>query len=157
MPIMFDFMETFGPLLGVAGTIFWVWMLIDCLNRPQARPQRGWLFLLIFFTQWVGALIYFFIYVCPFSRMFHSTLSQSQSAQKKPFVYYMPPRPQAQTPPSYQEYQQGYQPRTVPTPAPTQTNVPYYSQEDSQQTSYPFPDYEEPHATYPEMPPQQQQ
>ncbi len=156
MPIMFDFMEMFGPLLGVAGTIFWVWMLIDCLNRPQARPQRGWLFLLILFTQWVGALIYFLIYVFPLSRVFHSTLSQSQSAQKKPFVYYTPPRPPAQTPPSYQEYQQGYQPRTVPTPAPTQTDVPYYLQEDSQQTSYPTPDYEEPRATYPEMPPQQQ-
>ena len=157
MPMMFDFMETFGPLLGVAGTIFWIWMLIDCLNRAKARPQRGWLFVLIFFTHWVGALVYFFIYVYPLNKLFQSTPPPSQSTEKKPFIYYTPPRPPAQTPPSYQEYQQGYQPRSVPMPAPTSTSTPYYSQEDAQQTTYPTPDYEEPHATYPEMPPQQQQ
>jgi len=156
MPIIIDFMGTFGPLLGVAGTIFWVWMLIDCLNRAKARPQRGWLFLLIFFTHWVGALVYFFIYVYPLSRLFRSTPQQPQSVPQKPFIYYTPPRPPAPTSPSYQDYQQGYQPRSVPTSAPTQANIPY-PQEASQQSSYPTSDYEEPHASYPEIPPQQQQ
>ena len=152
MPFMFDFMETFGPLPGVVGTIFWILMLIDCLNRAQARPQRAWLFVLIFFTQWVGALIYFFIYIFPLSKFLQSIPTPPQSTQQKPLNYYTP-----STPPSYQEYQQGYQPRIVPTPTPTQNNVLYYSPEDAQQTSYPTSDYEEPHATYPEMPPQQQQ
>ena len=152
MPIMFDFMETFGSLLGVAGTIFWVWMLIDCLNRAKARPHRGWLFFLILVTHWVGALVYFFIYVYPLSRLFQP-VPPSQSTQQKPFVYYMPSRP---TPSSHQEYQQGYQSRSVPLPTSTATNIPS-SQENSQQAYYPTSDYEEPHATYPEMPPQQQQ
>ena len=155
MPIMFDFMEMFGPLLGAVGTIFWVWMLIDCLNRAKARPQRGWLFILIFFTHWVGALIYFFVYVYPLGRFFQSTPQSSQSAQKKPFIYYTPPRPSAPTLPSYQDYQQGYQPRSVPTLTSTSTS-PSYQQEDAQQSLYPTSDYEEPHASYQEMPPQQQ-
>ena len=155
MPIIADFMETFGPLLGVIGTIFWFWMLIDCFGRAKVRPQRWWLVMLIFLTHWVGALIYFFIYVYPLNKLFQATPPPSQSTEKKPFIYYMPPSSPAQTPPSYQDYQQGYQPRSVPTPAPTSTSAPY-QQEDAQQTSYPTPDYEEPHATYPEMPPQQQ-
>ncbi len=154
MPMMFDFMETFGPLLEVVGTIFWVWMLIDCMNWAQARPQRGWLFFLILVTHWVGALIYFFIYIFPLNKFLQSIPTPPQSTQQKPFTYYTPP---ISTPSLYQEYQQGYQPRSVPTPAPTLTSTSYSSQEDTQQTSYPISDYEEPHATYPEMPPPQQQ
>lgn len=156
MPIIADLIENFGPLLGVAGTIFWIWMLIDCLNRAKARPQRGWLFFLILFTHWIGALVYFFIYVYPLSRLFQSVQQppQAQPAQKQPFVYYTSPKP---APTSYQAYQQGYQSQRVPTPAPTPTNT-TSSQEAQQQTFYPSSsDYEEPYATYPEMPPPQQQ
>ena len=157
MPIIADFMETFGPLLGVAGTIFWFWMLIDCFGRAKVRPQRWWLVMLIFLTHWVGALIYFFIYVYPLNKLFQSSPPPSQSTEKKPFIYYMPPRPPVSPPPSYQDYEQGYQSQSVPTPAPIQTDASNPSQEDSQQMShYSTPDYEEPHATYPEMPPQQQ-
>ncbi|GAC1388417.1 MAG: hypothetical protein NVSMB49_00430 [Ktedonobacteraceae bacterium] len=146
MSIIVDFMETFGPLLEVVGTIFWIWMMIDCLNRAKARPQRGWLFFLLLFTHWVGALIYFFIYVYPLSRLFQSHQPpQAQPAQKQPFVYYTPPKP---APLSYQEYQQGYQSQRVPSSTPTPTNT------SSQQQTL---DYEEPYATYPEMPPPQQQ
>ena len=144
--LLFGLMEEFGPLLGVVGTLFWVWMLIDCLNRAKARPHRGWLFFLLLFTHWVGALVYFFIYVYPLNRFFQST--PQQPVAQKPFVYYTPP---TQTP--HQEYQQGYQSRSVPYPAPT--NIPE-QQENQQQSFYPTTDYEEPHASYQEMPPQQQ-
>ena len=150
---MFEFMETFGPFLEVVGTIFWVWMLIDCLNRAQARPNRWWLFVLIFFTHWVGALIYFFIYIFPLNKFLQSIPTPPPSMQQKPPIYYTPRRETS----SYQEYQQGYQPRSVPTPAPTQNSMAYYTPEDAQQSSSLNSDYEEPHATYPEMPPQQQQ
>ncbi len=154
MSVIADLLENFAPLLGVVGTIFWVWMLIDCMSRAKARPQRGWLFLLILFSHWVGALIYFFIYVYPLNRLFQSAPTQPpQSAPQKPFIYYTPPNPSASTSQTYQNYQQGYQPRSVPTPAPTSVT---YSQEDQAQSLNPIFDYEEPHSTYPELPPQQQ-
>ena len=145
--LLFGLFEDIGPLLGAAATIFWIWMLIDCFHRAKVAPNRvGWL-ILIFFTHWVGALIYFFSYVNPLGKFFQST--PQPPVQKKPFIYYTPPTQTS----SYQEYQQGYQTRSVPYPPPT--NVPY-QQEDQQQTSYTASDYEEPHATYPEMPSQEQ-
>ena len=155
MSMIAEFMESIAPLLGGIGTIFWIWMLIDCLNRAKARPHRGWLFVLIFFTHWVGALIYFLIFVFPLSRVFGSASQPPQSTQQKPFIHYTPPRPPASTKP-YQEYQQGYQPRSVPTPASSLVNAPYL-QEDLSQSTYVSSDYEEPQSTYPEIPPQQQQ
>jgi len=141
--LLFGLIEEIGPLLGVMGTVFWVWMLIDCLNRAKVRPNRGWLFFLLLFTHWVGALVYFFVYVYPLSKFFSS--APQQPVQQKPFIYYTPP-----TQTSHQEYQQGYQSRSVPYPAPpTPTTVSYQQEEQS------F-DYEEPHASYSEMPPQQQ-
>jgi hypothetical protein len=47
---------------GVLGTIFWVWMLIDCATR---EPQQGndklvWV-IIIAVTHVIGALIYFVV------------------------------------------------------------------------------------------------
>ncbi len=149
MSAIFGLIEDIGPLLGVVGTIFWVWMLVDSLNRANLRSQRGW-FVLLLFTHWIGALIYFLIYVYPPGKFSQAMQQQPHPTQKQPPVYYTPP-----VATSYQEYQQGYQPQSVPSPAPA-ANVPY-QQEDQQQPSYTTVDYEEPYATYPEMPPQQQQ
>ena len=153
MSLIAEFMESIGPLIGLIGTVFWIWMLIDCLNRAKARPHRGWLFLLILFTNWIGALIYFFVFVFPFNKLLQSPpLQPPHDVQQKPFIYYTPHRPTSQP---YQDYQQGYQPRSVPTPAPQQINTPD-SQEDSLQSYYPISDdYEEPHSSYTELPPQQ--
>ena len=40
----------------------WIWMLIDCItNEPsEGNDKITWL-LVIIFTNWVGALIYYFI------------------------------------------------------------------------------------------------
>lgn len=51
----------------ILGFIFWLWMLIDCLKRPDDKFATGgnyakliWI-LVIVFTGFVGALIYFFL------------------------------------------------------------------------------------------------
>ncbi|HLZ60832.1 MAG TPA: PLD nuclease N-terminal domain-containing protein, partial [Ktedonosporobacter sp.] len=58
MPIGFHPIE----LLTFLFSIFWIWMLVDCLinQRLKGGAKVGW-FLLIFFLHWFGALIYFFV------------------------------------------------------------------------------------------------
>ncbi len=48
-------------LLAIATSIFWLWMLIDCLisNKP-AMEKLVWV-VVIFFLHILGALLYFFI------------------------------------------------------------------------------------------------
>ncbi len=49
-------------LIGLAGTAFWIWMLIDCaVNEPsQGNDKLIWI-LIIVFTHLIGAVIYFVI------------------------------------------------------------------------------------------------
>jgi hypothetical protein len=46
--------------LGVLGLAFWVWMLVDAATKEPATGNEkiAWV-LVIVFTSWVGALIYF--------------------------------------------------------------------------------------------------
>lgn len=46
---------------GLIGTIFWIWMLIDCATRESSEGNDKiiWI-LIILFTHFIGALIYFF-------------------------------------------------------------------------------------------------
>jgi len=65
-------MHDFNPLglgfglifivIGLVGTIFWIWMLIDCLTRRslQTGERIVWV-IVILFTHLLGALLYFFI------------------------------------------------------------------------------------------------
>ncbi len=48
--------------LGFAMTIFWLWMLVDCLmHEPsQGNDKLIWA-LVILLTNWIGALVYFFV------------------------------------------------------------------------------------------------
>ena len=53
--------------LGVIGgilfvTAFWVWMLVDCAMKEttQGNDKLIWV-LVILFTHWIGAAIYFFV------------------------------------------------------------------------------------------------
>ena len=43
------------------GTIFWIWMLVDCATKEsdQGNNKIVWI-LIILFTHFIGALIYFF-------------------------------------------------------------------------------------------------
>lgn len=53
-----------GIVAGIAATVFWVWMLIDCITHEQKLPEPEnqlvlWL-LLIILTTWIGAAVYYF-------------------------------------------------------------------------------------------------
>ncbi len=48
-------------LIGVAGTVFWIWMLVECATKEpaQGNDKIVWI-LVIVLTHWLGALIYYF-------------------------------------------------------------------------------------------------
>ena len=48
-------------LIAIVGSIFWLWMLIDCLTSNMATNEKLLWFLVIFLLHFVGALIYFAI------------------------------------------------------------------------------------------------
>lgn len=57
-------------MMGVIGLfvlailVFWVWMLVDCIQRefpPQDQNAKIVWILVIIFAGWIGALIYFFV------------------------------------------------------------------------------------------------
>jgi hypothetical protein len=50
-------------LLSLALTAFWIWMLVDCAQAPEKPGSNDrviWILVLVF-TSWLGALIYFFV------------------------------------------------------------------------------------------------
>ena len=50
------------PLLfvGLALTVFWIWMLVDCATKePSAGNDKVIWILVILFTHWIGALSYY--------------------------------------------------------------------------------------------------
>ncbi|QLC49190.1 PLDc_N domain-containing protein [Methanolobus zinderi] len=48
--------------IGIVGTIFWIWMLVDCaMKEPsQGNDKLIWV-IIILFTHLLGALLYFFV------------------------------------------------------------------------------------------------
>lgn len=53
------FMAGFG-MIGLLGTVFWIWMLIDCAkHEPKGEDRVVWI-LIIALTHLVGAAIYYF-------------------------------------------------------------------------------------------------
>lgn len=51
----------FWCVLGIGGTVFWIWMLVDCAkHEPREGNDRIVWVLVIALTHFVGALIYFF-------------------------------------------------------------------------------------------------
>ncbi len=147
-------------------TAFWIWMLIDCIFNKKLRggSKVTW-FLIILFTNFVGALIYFFMecshrnplealsyYVSAFTKATH------QSTTPPPPLYTVPPQPRRPTyapplytPPAsdYNDYAQGYGPQN-PAPPSVQASVPPTAATPAQA------EYEETIISYPEMPPPQQ-
>ena len=49
-------------LLGIVATVFWIWMLIDCVTKEtnEGNNRLIWV-LIIIFTHWIGALIYLIV------------------------------------------------------------------------------------------------
>jgi hypothetical protein len=55
-------MGMFFIILGIVASIFWIWMLVDCLQNTRLQPVEKLVWVLvIFFLHIVGALIYFFV------------------------------------------------------------------------------------------------
>ena len=49
-------------LIGLALMAFWIWMLVDCATKePSVGNDKIIWILVIIFTHWIGALIYFFV------------------------------------------------------------------------------------------------
>lgn len=49
-------------VLGVAGTVLWIWMLVDCaIHETDARNEKLTWILIILFTHWIGGLLYLLI------------------------------------------------------------------------------------------------
>ena len=163
-------------------TVFWVWMLIDCLFNPRVRGgNKAFWFLFILFTHFFGAIIYFFMkctmrnpaYAFPYYlRELKQVLQQSGTPPQPPYQY-RPPSSRASAVTAT---------LSIPTATPTgpqpsrpesSTASPYadYSQgyqyqpptsvERVQPQPYeprpsatPEPEYEQTMISYPEMPPQ---
>lgn len=49
-------------LIGILGTVFWIWMLIDCATKEpsQGNDKIVWI-LVIALTHFIGAAIYFLV------------------------------------------------------------------------------------------------
>ncbi len=45
--------------VGILGTIFWIWMLVDCAKR-EFDSKVAWILILVF-TGVIGAILYYFI------------------------------------------------------------------------------------------------
>jgi hypothetical protein len=52
----------FMVIFGIGGTIFWVVMIIECATKePNLGNDKLIWILIIIFTHWIGALIYYFV------------------------------------------------------------------------------------------------
>src|SRR5205823_8773064 len=96
-------------ILSLLTTVFWLWMLIDCVldKRLSSGSKVGW-FLFILLTQVVGAIVYFFTACArknPFEALPYYISTISQAFQPKG----NPPKPQQPSPMYYPDYQEGYQ------------------------------------------------
>ncbi|HEU5382797.1 MAG TPA: PLDc N-terminal domain-containing protein [Ktedonobacteraceae bacterium] len=58
---LFLFILNLCGVIGIFGTIFWIWMIIDCATHEPAEGQDklAWI-LMIVLTHVIGASIYFF-------------------------------------------------------------------------------------------------
>jgi hypothetical protein len=48
-------------ILGIIASIFWIWMLIDCLTSNRPTTEKLLWLLVIFLLHLLGAIIYFVI------------------------------------------------------------------------------------------------
>jgi hypothetical protein len=138
----------FPPIFSILTTVFWIWMLIDCARNNTLRNKAAWI-IFIFFTQIVGAVVYFLVRG-PWTKVKKYSWMQTPSpTYQAPPVYQAPPAPRP-VQETYTTYEQGYQAQPAP-PAPTsqENEQPYYTPSSLQ------PQYEQPEVPYPE-PPQQQ-
>jgi hypothetical protein len=142
-------MDNIFQLMGIIGTIFWIWMVVDCIRNPRLRGAGKVLWLLmIFFLNWIGAVIYFFagrqrsanvIYMPPRTQQYQPYTNPYMQRNPSPAPpIYQPPAPASE---SYREYQQGYE-------APPEARQ-------QQEEASGWKNYEQPQASYPQIPQQE--
>ena len=54
------FLGGFG-ILGLLATVFWIWMIIDCATHERNSGDKVLWIIIIIFTHFLGAVIYFFV------------------------------------------------------------------------------------------------
>lgn len=55
------FGELLWTVLGVGGTLFWIWMLADCVQHETSTQQRLFWAVVIALGHVVGGLVYFLL------------------------------------------------------------------------------------------------
>ncbi len=143
----FDFGQGISQIFSVLTTLFMIWMLIDCVRNTTLRHKWIW-FLFILFTNFVGALVYFFARG-PWPKVYR------WSQQTTPIYQPPPPAPKPRQE-IYPTYMQGYQAQRQEQPSGSR-----FAEQEYEQPLYSAPalqpQYEEPQIAYPEEPPLQQQ
>jgi nitric oxide reductase large subunit len=62
MEIVPAFLGLMFLLMCIAGTIFWIWMIVDCATKERAEGNDKLIWMLvILLTHGIGALIYFLV------------------------------------------------------------------------------------------------
>ena len=62
LTVIFMAMMAVFFVIAIAGTIFWIYMLIDCIqNEPSTGNDKIVWILLLVFTHFIGAMIYYFV------------------------------------------------------------------------------------------------
>lgn len=76
-------------LAGIALFALWLWMLVDCAQAPEppgdSNHRLVWILILVF-TGWIGALLYFFLVRRP-------RIAASRPNEPRGFPPLPPPRP----------------------------------------------------------------
>ncbi len=76
-------------VLGIALFALWLWMLVDCAQAPEppgdSNHRLVWILILVF-TGWIGALLYFFLVRRP-------RIAASRPRYPRGFPPPPPPRP----------------------------------------------------------------
>ena len=148
-----------GAIIGLLITVFWVWMLVDCLfNRRLSGASKVCWALFIIFTQIVGAMIYFFIKCTnhnPFEAVasYYKTIVQwsQPTASSHTSVLYYTPTPPVPPKPIRREYQEGYSAYQYQPPQQSAI-IPLNQVPDTNAQQSHDEQYEQPMISYPEMP-----
>ena len=62
MEIMLLILPLIFLVIGLGGTILWIWMIVDCATKEpsEGNEKLVWI-LIIVLTHWIGALIYLLV------------------------------------------------------------------------------------------------
>jgi uncharacterized membrane protein YphA (DoxX/SURF4 family) len=56
---MWEILIALFIVLNIAGTVFWIYVFIDCTTQEMGQDKLMWIVILLL-TYWVGSLAYYF-------------------------------------------------------------------------------------------------